>query len=130
MHQEILSQVKRAQKHPGPVYQIVSYTNQRGILQLAMEKTHKFRESVGIFYSRALAQEKLEHLCREFNLCPKYCSLQTNVEECSHYSTVSCEGICSGKEVVDAYNIKVTEAIASLTEESLTFVIREKGSRL
>ncbi|AVR46808.1 DNA polymerase III subunit epsilon [Christiangramia fulva] len=117
----------RAQKRPGPVYQIVSYTNQRGILQLALEKTTKKRESIGTFYSRTLAQEKLEYLCREFKLCPKYCSLQSNVEECSHYSIVSCEGICSGKEPVHAYNKKVKAAIASLVEESSTFVIREKG---
>lgn len=117
----------RAQKRPGPVYQIVSYTNQLGVLQLALEKTTKLRESIGTFYSRALAQEKLEYLCREFRLCPKYCSLQSNVEECSHYEIVSCEGICSGKEQVNIYNEKVSAAIASLTEESSTFVIREKG---
>ena len=117
----------RAQKRPGPVYQIVSYTNQRGILQLALEKTNKFRESVGTFYSRALAQEKLEFLCREFKLCPKFCSLQSNVEECSHYSILSCEGICSGQEKVEDYNKKIKAAIASLTQESSTFVIREKG---
>ncbi|MGB7785896.1 MAG: exonuclease domain-containing protein, partial [Salinimicrobium sp.] len=117
----------RAQKRPGPVYQIVSYTNQRGILQLALEKTIKKRESIGTFYSRALAQEKLEYLCREFKLCPKYCSLQTNVEQCSHYSIVSCEGICKGEETISTYNDKVEVAIASLTEESSTFVIREKG---
>ncbi len=117
----------RAQKRPGPVYQIVSYTNQRGILQLALEKTNKLRESIGTFYSRGLAQEKLEFLCREFSLCPKYCSLQTNVEECSHYSIVSCEGICTGRESVEAYNGKVGAAIASLTRESSTFVIRGKG---
>jgi DNA polymerase-3 subunit epsilon len=117
----------RAQKRPGPVYQIVSYTNQRGIRQLALEKTIKKRESIGTFYSRALAQEKLEYLCREFKLCPKYCSLQSNVEECSHYSIVSCEGICSGEEAVNPYNNKVEAAISSLTEESSTYVIREKG---
>ena len=117
----------RAQKRPGPVYQIVSYINQRGILQLALEKTNKYRESVSTFYSRVLAQEKLEYLCREYRLCPKYCSLQANVEECSHYEIVSCEGICSGREEVEAYNGKVAAAIASLTEESSTFVIREKG---
>ncbi|WP_081211735.1 exonuclease domain-containing protein [Salegentibacter sediminis] len=117
----------KAQKKPGPVYQIVSYINQRGVLQLALEKTNKRRESIGIFYSRALALEKLEFLCREFKLCPKYCSLQSNVRECSHYSIVSCEGICSGKEEVEAYNEKVTAAITSITEESSTFVIREKG---
>lgn len=117
----------KAQKRPGPVYQIVTYVNQRGILQLAMEKTNRLRQSVSTFYSRSLAQEKLEFLCREFSLCPKYCSLQINVEECSHHSIVSCEGICSGVEKVDSYNQKVTAAINSLTEESTTFVIREKG---
>lgn len=117
----------RAQKRPGPVYQIISYTNQRGILQLALEKTVKKRESIGIFYSRALAQEKLENLCREYKLCPKYCSLQWNVEECSHYEIVSCEGVCSGTELVEDYNDKVKAAIASITEDSTTYVIREKG---
>src|SRR5690606_38662864 len=117
----------RAQKRPGPVYQIVSYTNQRGILQLALERTTSSRESIGTFYSRGLAQEKLEYLCREFKLCPKYCSLQSNVEECSHYEIVSCEGVCSGKEEVEVYNLKVEAAVASLKEESTTFVIREKG---
>lgn len=120
----------RAQKKPGPVFQIVSYTNQRGVLQLALEKTNKRRESIGVFYSRALAQEKLEFLCREFKLCPKYCSLQRNMEECSHYSIISCEGICSGKEDVKAYNGKVVAAIASIKEESSSFVIREKGRHL
>ncbi len=117
----------RAQKRPGPVYQIVSYTNQRGILQLALEKTVKKRESIGTFYSRAMAQEKLEYLCREYSLCPKYCSLQSGVEECCHYSIVSCEGICRGREEAQAYNQKVLAAISSLKEESSTFVIREKG---
>lgn len=117
----------RAQKKPGPVYQIVSYNNQRGVMQLALERTHKQRESIGTFYSRALAQEKLEFLCREFSLCPKYCSLQPNVEVCSHYSIESCEGVCSGREEVSAYNQKVEKAIASLSKESSTYVIRERG---
>ncbi|MCY2687648.1 exonuclease domain-containing protein [Salinimicrobium sp. TH3] len=117
----------RAQKRPGPVYQIISYTNQRGILQLALERTNKLRESVSTFYSRALAQEKLEYLCREYKLCPKYCSLQSNVEECSHYEIVSCEGICAGTEDAGTYNEKVVAAISSLSEESSTFVIRDKG---
>ncbi|MGY5851109.1 exonuclease domain-containing protein [Salegentibacter sp. F14] len=117
----------RAQKRPGPVYQIISYTNQRGILQLALEKTHKRRESIGVFYSRALALEKLEILCREFKLCPKYCSLQSTMGECSHYSIESCEGICAETEEVLTYNKKVKAAIASITDGSSTFVIREKG---
>ena len=117
----------RAQKRPGPVYQIISYTNQRGILQLALEKTSKHREAPGIFYSRALAQQKLEQLCREFRLCPKFCSLQPNVEECSHYDIKNCEGICRDQEPVKDYNEKVGSALKTLISESSSFVIREKG---
>lgn len=117
----------RAQKRPGPVYQIISYTNQNGILQLALEKTTKNREATGTFYSRALAQEKLEYLCREYKLCPRYCSLQPGVETCSHYQIVSCEGICAGEENAMDYNKKVTAGIKSLSEESSTYVIRGKG---
>ena len=120
----------RAQKRPGPVYQIVSYINQRGVLQLALEKTTKLRESVGTFYSRALAQEKLEFLCREYKLCPKYCSLQANVEVCSHYEISGCEGICSGGEETDAYNQKVSNAINSLQRESSSYLINDKGRQV
>src|SRR5690606_15575915 len=117
----------QAQKRPGVVYQIISYTNQRGILQLALEKANPHRESLGTFYSRAMAQEKLEQLCRDFLLCPKFCSLQKNVDRCSHHSISGCEGICCDSESVSDYNLKVSEAIASLVGDSSTFVIREKG---
>ena len=117
----------RAQKKPGPVYQVVSYKNQLGVLQLALERTHKRRDRVGIFYSRASAVEKLESLCREYKLCPRYCSLQQKSGECSHYSIKTCEGICCGKEDLEVYNKKVTQAIASIFEDSSSFIIREKG---
>ena len=117
----------QAQTRPGTVYQIISYVNQRGIIQLALGKTKQIKDSVGTFYSRAQATEKLEQLCELFNLCPKYCNLQSNVEVCSHYRIKNCEGICDGSEIVDTYNRKVQAAIASLNRESSTYVIREKG---
>ena len=75
----------QAQKKPGIIYQIISYTNQKGVIQLALGKTKTTRNSVGTFYSRSLASEKLEQLCKEFKLCPRFCTLQSNVEICSHY---------------------------------------------
>ena len=117
----------RAQKRPGTVYQIISYTNQKGVLQLALGTTKTLQNSVGTFYNRLRAAEKLEQLCENFNLCPRFCTLQSNVEVCSHYSIRNCEGICEGKESVAEYNKKVHAAIASLGQENSTYVIREKG---
>ncbi len=117
----------RAQKKPGVVYQIISYINQRGVIQLAIGKTKKLQNSIGTFYNRSQALEMLEQLCEAYKLCPKYCTLQTNVSTCSHYKIKNCEGICDGKEDVEIYNEKVKAAIASLEMESATYVIREKG---
>ncbi|WP_010227706.1 exonuclease domain-containing protein [Gillisia marina] len=116
-----------AQKRPGITYQIISYINQRGIIQLGIGKTKRIQDSVGTFYNRALATEKLEQLCDKFKLCPRFCTLQSNTEKCSHYKLKNCEGVCDGSEAVAAYNLKVTEAINSLGEEKPTYVIREKG---
>ncbi|CAN5190811.1 exonuclease domain-containing protein [soil metagenome] len=116
-----------AQKRPGTVYQIISYINQRGIIQLALGKTKRIGDSVGTYYGRALATEKLEYLCEQYKLCPRYCTLQSNVEVCSHYKIKNCEGVCNSTEDITAYNIKVKNAISSLNQESSTYVIREKG---
>ena len=117
----------QAQKRPGTVYQIISYVNQLGIIQLALGTTKTIHNSVGTFYNRALAVEKLEQLCESFKLCPRFCTLQSNVEVCSHYSIRNCEGICEGSESVKDYNAKVLAAVKSLGLESPTYVIREKG---
>lgn len=117
----------QSQKRPGTVYQIISYINQRGIIQLALGKTQMIRDSVGTFYNRNLATEKLEQLCELFKLCPRYCTLQSNVKICSHYRIKNCEGICDGSESVEEYNIKVQAAIASMELESTSYAIRDKG---
>ncbi len=116
-----------AQKRPGVTYQIISYLNQRGIIQLAVGKTKSIQDSIGTFYNRALAIEKLEQLCETFKLCPRYCTLQSSMEKCSHYKLVNCEGVCDGTESVESYNLKVSAAIASLGEEKPSYVIMEKG---
>ncbi|MDT0649193.1 exonuclease domain-containing protein [Autumnicola edwardsiae] len=117
----------RAQKRPTYTYQIINYRNQRGIIQLAIGRTKQIHDSAATFYNRALAQEMLEKLCENFNLCPKYCTLQSNVSQCSHYRIRNCEGVCDGSESVEDYNAKVEAAITSLKNEKETYVIKEKG---
>ncbi|MDT0685948.1 exonuclease domain-containing protein [Autumnicola psychrophila] len=117
----------RAQKRPTYTYQIINYRNQRGIIQLAIGRTKQIQDSAATFYNRALAQEMLEKLCETFNLCPKYCTLQSNVSQCSHYRIKNCEGVCDGSEFVEDYNAKVETAITSLKNEKETYVIKEEG---
>lgn len=117
----------RAQKWPATTYQIISYINQRGIIQLALAKTKALHDSVSTFYNRTEATEKLEEICEFFKLCPRFCTLQSNSEKCSHYRIKNCEGICDGSENVEDYNLKVQAAIQSLEENKSSFAIQGKG---
>lgn len=117
----------RAQKWPATTYQIISYVNQRGIIQLALGKTKALHDSVSTFYNRTEATEKLEEICDTFRLCPRFCALQSTSEKCSHYRIKNCEGVCEGTETVESYNLKVEAAIQSLKENKPTFAIQGKG---
>ncbi len=116
-----------AQKKPRNTYQIISYKNQRGVIQLAVQVSKSFEYSVITFYNRAQAVEKLEWMCEEFNLCPRYCSLQLTTGRCTHYKLRNCEGICAHQEEVAAYNSKVETAIKALQNDKPTFIIKETG---
>ncbi|MBK5213418.1 MAG: GIY-YIG nuclease family protein [Flavobacteriaceae bacterium] len=117
----------RAQKWSATTYQIISYINQRGIIQLAFGKTAALYDSVSTFYNKTEAIEKLEGLCETFKLCPRFCTLQSNSEKCSHYRIKNCEGICEGTETVEDYNLKVQAAFQSLKENNFSFAIQGKG---
>ena len=116
-----------AQKKPRSTFQIISYKNQRGVIQLAIQVSKTFDYSVITFYNRAQAVEKIEWMCEEFNLCPRYCSLQLTTGKCSHYKLHNCEGICTHEEDVERYNEKVLKAIDALQNDKPTFIIKESG---
>lgn len=117
----------RAQKWPAVTYQIISYVNQRGIIQLALGKTKALNDSISTFYNRTEAMERLEEICESFKLCPRFCTLQSTVEKCSHYKINTCEGICEDTESVADYNLKVKSAIQHFEENKPSFAIQGKG---
>ena len=79
------------------------------------------------FYSMAACRTTLEKICSAFELCPKYCHLQTNVNACFHFQLQQCRGVCSEKEAIESYNKRVRKAIKSLGLQTENLVIKENG---
>ena len=79
------------------------------------------------YYTVAECRNHIEALCKEFELCPKYCHLQTNVASCFHYQLKECKGVCCDKESVEDYNKRVKEAIKSVGIGAENLVIKETG---
>lgn len=117
----------KAQKRPVNTFQIINYKNRKGIIQLAVGKTKSVQDALATLYNNAAAIEKLEQVCEEFMLCPKFCSLQKQVTFCSHYKLKNCQGVCQDQEPIDNYNERVQKAILALENEKESYVIKGKG---
>ncbi len=117
----------KVQKRPTTTYQIINYTNRKGVIQLAIGKTKTTTNSIATLYSNALAIEKLELLCQEYELCPRFCSLQSQGEACSHYKIKNCKGICQDNEDVATYNSRVIKAVDAFQKNQASYIIKGKG---
>ena len=117
----------RAQRRAGEAVGLFSYEDQKGIIHLAYNRLKLAPNAMTKYYTVAEARKHLEYLCKEFELCPKYCHLQTNVSACFHFQLKECKGICCNKESVEDYNFRVKKAIASIGIGAENKVILEKG---
>ncbi len=123
----IYPKYNRAQRRANEAFGLFTYEDQKGIIHLAYNRLKLTPNPIMKFYSIAECRNFLEHLCKDFTLCPKYCHLQTNVSSCFHYQIKECKGICNGKEPVEAYNKRVRSAIDSLGLQVEDLVIKETG---
>ena len=117
----------RAQRRASEAVGLFSYEDQKGIIHLAYNRLKLVPNAILKFYNISECRNLLEKICETYNLCPKYCHLQTNVNTCFHYQIKKCNGICSGKEIVKDYNKRVKEAIKSLGLQTENLVIKERG---
>jgi DNA polymerase-3 subunit epsilon len=114
-------------KRAGETIGLFSYEDQKGIIHLAYNRLKQVPNAIMKYYSVAECKTHLETLCKEFELCPKYCHLQTNISSCSQYQLKECKGICCDKEAVEDYNIRVRKAIKSVGIGTEGLVLKEKG---
>lgn len=124
---KIYPKYNRAQRKAGEAVGLFSYEDQKGIIHLAYNRLKLISSPITKYYTVAECRNHLEYLCTEFELCPKYCHLQTNVSSCFHYQIKECKGICCDEESVESYNSRVQEAITSVGIGAENLVIKEPG---
>lgn len=117
----------RAQRISNSSYGLFSYQDRKGVIHLAWNNLKLIKKPITRFYSVTQARIFVENLCEEFELCPKYCHLQTNVSSCFHYQLKKCKGVCRDNEEINVYNQRVESAIKSISFNSKSFIIKEKG---
>ena len=124
---QLYPKFNRAQRRAGEAIGLFSYEDQKGIIHLAYNRLKLAPNAIMKYYSVVECRTHLESLCAEFELCPKYCHLQTNVSSCFHFQLKECKGICCDKESIEAYNKRVKAAINSVGIGAENLVIKETG---
>ena len=122
-----LPEYNTIQKKTRTAYHIKTYRNKAGILQCMVEEKPAVSEASELFFTKAAAKKRLEQLCGDFNLCPKFTGLQRKKGRCDHAKFPFCAGICYGGEAVADYNQRASEALATLMADTESYIIREKG---
>ncbi|MEA1785724.1 exonuclease domain-containing protein [Arenibacter sp. GZD96] len=124
---QLFPKYNRAQRRVKESIALFTYEDTSGVLHLAYNHSKLVQQPLLKFYSVTECRSFLETLCETYELCPKYCSLQTNVSSCFHYQIKQCKGVCRQEEAINTYNNRVLRAVASLQFENQNFVIWEKG---
>jgi DNA polymerase III subunit epsilon len=124
---KVFPKYNRAQRRSSEAVGLFSYEDQKGILHLAYNRLKLIPTPITKYYTVSECRNHLEYLCKEFELCPKYCHLQTNVTTCFHYQIKECKGICCDEENAENYNIRVIDAIKSVGIGAENIVIKEQG---
>ncbi len=75
------------------------------------------------------AQGFLYHKVAKYNLCQKLCGLYKTQGACFDFQVHRCLGACVGQEPPESYNLRVDEAIDSITYEHESFVVIGAGRR-
>lgn len=117
----------RAQRRSFFHYGIYSFKNEQGYFCFEIRKNIGEELPLSSFTSLQAAKSNLEMLCREFELCQKYCSLYESQGACFHYGIKQCLGACIGEELPESYNERAKLLIQKFAYESDNFLIIDKG---
>jgi DNA polymerase-3 subunit epsilon len=117
----------QAQKRDRGNYVLMEYLDNKGIRRIMFTKNHRSIQPLKTFQSFEQAREFMFRLIEDFELCPKYCGMQTSIGACFDYQVKKCRGICAEKETVEKYNRRIDRAVKSLENSSENKIIIDMG---
>ncbi len=129
---EMHPKINRAQRARNFPYIIYLHENDKGYLCVDFAKVSKKQKKdfkiLREYPSLNSARGGINRILEQFELCQKYCHVDSVGSPCFYYHIHKCRGACIGEESPEDYNERVLEAIETLridfTED---FLIYDKG---
>lgn len=111
--------VNRAQRMRKFPFVIHYYYNEAGYLCFEMARVaareRKKLQLVSEYPTMSRAKSRLEYIFREYELCARFCQLDSSRGPCFHFHLQQCKGACAGIEPTEGYNERAKEALERLS---------------
>lgn len=111
--------VNRAQRMRNFPFVIHHYYNDAGYLCFEMSRVsareRKKLNLVSEYPTMSRAKGRLEYIFREYELCARYCQLDSSRGPCFHFHLQQCNGACVSAEPPEDYNERAAEALERLS---------------
>lgn len=121
--------VNRAQRRRYFPFVIHTYTNDEGYICFAVDKPtaakRKKLNVVGEYTKLNGAKGRLKYALEHYELCGRFCNVDTGTTACFNFHLKQCRGGCVGQEAAEEYNARaraVIERFATVFEEDFCIV--------
>ncbi len=108
-------------------YQLASFVDKDGYINLKIEKADARKKSITTFTNYQQAKSVLFKITEENQLCQKLTGLYQTEHGCFSYSIKECYGACIKEEPVEEYNGRVQVFLEKNSYENSHMLIIDKG---
>ena len=108
-------------------YQLTSFKDTNGYINLKVEKANAKKEAIITFTNYQQAKSMVYKITEEYQLCQKLTGLYKTNSSCFLYSIKECNGACLMEEGVETYNERVHGFIDKNSYDNKHMLIIDKG---
>ena len=122
--------LNRAQRKSIFQYALYVEKDEKGYLNLKIQKADGRKREITSFASLQEAKNALFRITSHYNLCQKLTGLYDTKTNCFQYSIKECDGACIGQVSPEIYNARVQEFIEKNTFENQNMILIDKGRNI
>ncbi|EAR00403.1 exonuclease domain-containing protein [Maribacter sp. HTCC2170] len=117
-------------KRPKRLYGLYLCANDQGYKYFNIAVKKKDKECITSFKSYVGAQNFLQKITDEFQLCTKIGDIPSSKIPCSDQTEGNCHGACIGQENVESYNSRINTILDKFSLAKKNIVIVDKGREI
>ena len=111
-------------------YQLTSFVDEKGYINLKIEKADGRKKAITTFSNYQQAKSSLFKITDENQLCQKLTGLYSTSGACFNYSIKECYGACINKEAPQEYNDRVNSFLENRSYENKNMLIIDRGREI